>query len=69
MFELWYASDTLQGMQTSWSEDLGQTGGRDPDAMPPANPLEWTVNFLYKTLSALGRGNAVFAIKAAVLTS
>ncbi|EIN13098.1 hypothetical protein PUNSTDRAFT_139763 [Punctularia strigosozonata HHB-11173 SS5] len=60
--------NVVQGIGDHWPEDLGQTAGRDPDAMPPANPFEWVMNFLYRNLAALTRGNAVFAIKAGVLT-
>lgn len=56
-------------MRPSWSADLGQTGGRDPDALPPHTPLEWLMNFIHREVQLLGRGNAIFAMKAGLLTS
>lgn len=49
--------------------DLGQAVGRDPDALPPRNVLEKTLNWVYYATTGIGRGNVLFALKAALLTS
>jgi hypothetical protein len=49
-------------------EDLGMPRRRDPDALPPRNAFESFMNLLYHALSSLGRGNFLFAFKAATLT-
>ena len=48
--------------------DLGMARRRDPDALPPANAFELVMYWLHNLLGALGSGNAVFAIKAGLLT-
>ena len=48
--------------------DLGMPRRRDPDALPPRNSVESFMNLLYHGLSSLGRGNVLFALKAATLT-
>jgi hypothetical protein len=49
--------------------DLGQAVRRDPDVLPPRNTFESVVNWLYRTITGIGGGNALFALKAGVLTS
>lgn len=49
-------------------DDLGMPRRRDPDALPPRNILESAMNLVYHAVSGLTRGNAVFALKAAVMT-
>ena len=49
--------------------DLGQAVRRDPDALPPRNALERTVNWMYHIAKAIGGGNVLFALKAGILTS
>ncbi|KAJ7272064.1 hypothetical protein B0H12DRAFT_1299013 [Mycena haematopus] len=48
--------------------DLGIARRRDPDALPPRNGFEWAMSLLYRGFAELGRGNTLFAIKAATLT-
>ncbi|KAJ7685439.1 hypothetical protein DFH06DRAFT_968491 [Mycena polygramma] len=61
--------DTIQGYPPAAEEyDLGTVRRRDPDALPPRNRFEWTMSFLYRAFMQLGRGNTLFAIKAATLT-
>lgn len=56
-------------MDREWDTDLGVAGGRDPDALPAQNAVEHVMHALYTATVALGRGNALFALKAALLTS
>lgn len=44
------------------------TNRRDPDALPPSNAFETAMYWIHTGLAALGHGNAVFAIKAGLLT-
>ncbi|KAJ6525711.1 hypothetical protein B0H19DRAFT_1223853 [Mycena capillaripes] len=61
--------DMIQGFPPAVEEyDLGSARRRDPDALPPRNRFEWTMNLLYRGFAQLGRGNTLFAIKAAALT-
>lgn len=63
------SADEIPGMDREWHADLGQAGGRDPDALPPRNAFERIMKMLHTEVGALGRGNALFALKAALLTS
>ncbi|KAH8105763.1 hypothetical protein DFH11DRAFT_1278514 [Phellopilus nigrolimitatus] len=58
----------IQGIDPETQESLGQTERRDPDALPPGNAFEAIGNVLYHSISALGRGNAIFGFKAGVLS-
>lgn len=58
----------IPGIQPTWSADLGEPMPRDPDALPPRNAFELVMNGLYRLALAMGHGNMVFAIKAAILT-
>lgn len=49
--------------------DLGQAVRRDPDALPPRNALEKTTNWMYHSVKGIGGGNALYALKAGILTS
>ncbi|KAJ7632836.1 hypothetical protein FB45DRAFT_744966 [Roridomyces roridus] len=61
--------ETIQGVPPAVDElDLGATGQRDPDALPPRNRLEWAMRKVYIAFSSLSSGNTLFAIKAALLT-
>ncbi|KAI0353282.1 hypothetical protein OH77DRAFT_1407363 [Trametes cingulata] len=60
--------DIIQGIQPEWNADLGMTGRRDPDALPPTNAFQYLMHWVYDAVTALGRGNALFAIKAGFLT-
>ncbi|KAI0653782.1 hypothetical protein C8Q70DRAFT_927041 [Cubamyces menziesii] len=60
--------DIIQGIQPEWNEDLGATRRRDPDALPPTNAFQHLMHWLYENVTALGRGNALFALKAGLLT-
>ncbi|RPD56328.1 hypothetical protein L226DRAFT_538461 [Lentinus tigrinus ALCF2SS1-7] len=60
--------DIIQGIQPDWNDDLGKTGRRDPDALPPANAFQQVMHWVYDLASALTRGNVLFAIKAGLLT-
>jgi hypothetical protein len=69
---LFISPDVVQGVEPEWEENmdpLGRTTRRDPDALPPRNMFELILNFVYLELAALGRGNALFAVKAGALTS
>lgn len=61
-------SEMIPGIQPTWSADLGEPMPRDPDALPPRNAFELVMNGLYRLALAMGHGNMVFAIKAAILT-
>ncbi|KAI8969682.1 hypothetical protein BD414DRAFT_256336 [Trametes punicea] len=60
--------DIIQGIQPEWNEDLGITRRRDPDALPPSNAFQYVMHWIYEAATALGRGNALFALKAGLLT-
>ncbi|KAF8811417.1 hypothetical protein BYT27DRAFT_7336184 [Phlegmacium glaucopus] len=68
--------DVIQGIQhdlddedkTELSDDLGIPRGRDPDALPPRNSAEWVMTLIHSFIMGLGGGNALFAIKASLLT-
>ncbi|KAI0770884.1 hypothetical protein BD413DRAFT_553337 [Trametes elegans] len=60
--------DIIQGIQPEWNDDLGMTRRRDPDALPPTNTFQYVMHWLYESFTALGRGNALFALKAGMLT-
>ncbi|TFK87224.1 hypothetical protein K466DRAFT_491227 [Polyporus arcularius HHB13444] len=60
--------DIIQGIQPGWNDDLGMTGRRDPDALPPSNAFQHVMHWVYVLTSGLTRGNALFAIKAGLLT-
>ncbi|KAF4566043.1 hypothetical protein EYR36_011457 [Pleurotus pulmonarius] len=60
--------EMIPGIQPTWSADLGEPMPRDPDALPPRNAFELVMNGLYRLALAMGHGNMVFAIKAAILT-
>ncbi|KAF8956639.1 hypothetical protein BDZ97DRAFT_1763642 [Flammula alnicola] len=48
--------------------DLGVPHRRDPDALPPRNLFEVVMELIHKFIVALGSGNAIFALKAGMLT-
>ena len=60
--------DIIQGIQPDWDEDLGMTSRRDPDALPPSNLFQKVMHWIYNSVTSLGRGNALFAVKAGLLT-
>ncbi|OCH87285.1 hypothetical protein OBBRIDRAFT_814199 [Obba rivulosa] len=60
--------DVIQGMEPEWSQDLGFTSRRDPDALPPTNLFQKAMYWLHKGITALSHGNAVFALKGGLLT-
>lgn len=62
------ASEIIQGMDPDFISDLGLAERRDPDALPPRNFFESLMNFLYNAFQGLSKGNALFALKAAMLT-
>ena len=49
--------------------DLGKAVRRDPDALPPRNALEKTMNWMYHMAKGMGGGNVLYALKAGILTS
>ena len=59
----------IPGLDPTSLTDLGQAVGRDPDVLPPQNAMEEAVNWMYHIVKEIGGGNALFALKAAVLTS
>jgi hypothetical protein len=61
-------TDVVQGKEELCA-DLGTAQRRDPDALPPGNPFEVTMNILYHSFRGLSQGNQLFAIKAGILTS
>ena len=63
-----HAVDVIQGIDPAWDEDLGMTGRRDPDALPPTNVFQWVMHYVHDLLAGLTRGNALFALKAGTLT-
>jgi hypothetical protein len=61
--------DKIQGCPPAVEEyDLGTARRRDPDALPPRNGFESAMSLIYRGFAQLGRGNTLFAIKAAALT-
>ena len=48
--------------------DPGLPRRRDPEALPPQNLFESAMRFLYRFVVGLGSGNAVFSLKAGLLT-
>ncbi|KAJ7286108.1 hypothetical protein C8J57DRAFT_1431688 [Mycena rebaudengoi] len=61
--------DKIQGVPPALEEDdLGLARRRDPDALPPRNHLEWAMRLVYRSVSQIGGGNALFAVKAGALT-
>ncbi|EJF58526.1 hypothetical protein DICSQDRAFT_66814 [Dichomitus squalens LYAD-421 SS1] len=60
--------DVIQGIDAAWAEDLGMTGRRDPDALPPTNVFQWIMHGIHDLLAGLTRGNALFALKAGLLS-
>jgi hypothetical protein len=61
--------DTIQGLTPAMMNDLGMARPRDPDALPPSNVFEWLISGIYKFVAGLGGGNALYAVKAGILTS
>lgn len=61
--------DIIPGLDPTSLPDLGDAVKRDPDALPPRNVMEKTVNWVYQTAKGAGGGNALFALKAGILTS
>lgn len=62
------STEIIQGIDPSTLTDLGQAVRRDPDALPPRNALESVMNWMYRAALGIGGGNALFAIKAGLLT-
>ncbi|KAH8827139.1 hypothetical protein DL96DRAFT_1669804 [Flagelloscypha sp. PMI_526] len=61
--------DVVKGIDPSTQDDfMPMTGRRDPDALPPRNVLEWGLSKGYQLVRGLAHGNALFAMKAAILT-
>ncbi|KIK91214.1 hypothetical protein PAXRUDRAFT_150011 [Paxillus rubicundulus Ve08.2h10] len=60
--------EMIPGLDPLTMADLGQAVRRDPDALPPRNAFESVVNWLYRTITGIGGGNALFALKAGALT-
>ncbi|KAF8548399.1 hypothetical protein OG21DRAFT_1449193 [Imleria badia] len=58
----------IPGLDPTSMSDLGEAVRRDPDALPPRNALERTMNWLYHIAKAIGGGNVLFALKAGILT-
>lgn len=63
--DTWRCVDIIQGMEAN---DLGEPMFRDPDALPPSNGFEYSMNVLYHLGQALSGGNFLFAVKAGILT-
>lgn len=60
--------DMIQGIDSEVMEDLDMPKRRDPDALPPKNWMEWVLSKLYIGVAGLGGGNALYSVKAGVLT-
>ncbi|KAH9947336.1 hypothetical protein B0H21DRAFT_338716 [Amylocystis lapponica] len=60
--------DVIQGANFDDGADLGSASRRDPDALPPQNLFQAVMNRVHHMLSALAGGNALFALKAGLLT-
>ncbi|KAJ7905803.1 hypothetical protein B0H14DRAFT_25200 [Mycena olivaceomarginata] len=61
--------DKIQGCPPAVEEyDLGMARRRDPDALPPRNRFEWVMGLVYRGFAELGKGNTLYALKAATLT-
>lgn len=61
--------DIIPGLDPKSLADLGEAARRDPDALPPRNLLEKTANWVYHGVTKIGGGNALFALKAGILSS
>ena len=61
--------DTIQGLEPEVLDDLDMPSKRDPDALPPKNVFEWVMSHLYLLVAGIGGGNALYSVKAGVLTS
>lgn len=61
--------DIIPGLDPTSPIVLGQAIRRDPDALPPRNVLEKTINWMYHVVTGIGGGNVLFALKAGILTS
>lgn len=48
--------------------DLGDARRRDPDALPPENIFELSMNWIHRGYTEFFSGNSLFALKAGVLT-
>lgn len=62
-------TDTIPSIDDDSTVYLGDTRMRDPDALPPGTVIEAIANTVFRSLLALTHGNAVYAFKAATLTS
>lgn len=60
--------DLIQGLDPSNLDDLGMPHRRDPDALPPRNTFEWAMNRFHRLVTSFGGGNALYAVKAGILT-
>ncbi|KAI0757706.1 hypothetical protein C8Q80DRAFT_1349811 [Daedaleopsis nitida] len=60
--------DVIQGIEPEYNDDLGMTSRRDPDALPPSNAFQRAMHWIHDVAYALSRGNALFALKAGLLT-
>ncbi|KAI0917777.1 hypothetical protein AcV7_007101 [Taiwanofungus camphoratus] len=60
--------DMIPGIDQEMEDDLGMASRRDPDALPAQNTFQKAMNLLHRALVGLSGGNALFALKAGVLT-
>ncbi|THH04285.1 hypothetical protein EW145_g5635 [Phellinidium pouzarii] len=58
----------IQGIDPETQGFLEVPTMRDPDALPASTTLQAAGNIIYHALSALGHGNAVFGLKAGILS-
>lgn len=63
-----FVAEIIQGMYSEWNADLGSVGRRDPDALPPQNLFQFIMFWIYSAVTALSRGNCLYALKAGLLT-
>ena len=61
-------TEFIQGIDPYPKEQLGKPGNRNPDALPPSNLVETIGSWIHQAGAGLGRGNAVFGIKAGIFS-
>jgi hypothetical protein len=49
-------------------DDSGIAKRRDPDYLPPRNAFEWAMSHLFGFFESFKAGNALYAVKAGLLT-
>lgn len=60
--------DIIPGINPDEQGGLNSAQRRDPDALPPQTSFGIALNMVHDLFTGLGRGNAVFALKAGMLS-